>query len=416
MLSWVFIYPVAAIFGSVFAALLFNPLLLGAAGWMLGLLSQKKWGSPAAILFTLSFFASTQVGKIWMYDTHPEAAYPFFVLLWLWSLGKDGSGQVRWVMLSLATVGCMGVKEDSFLVLLPWIFYQIFIIKLKNKKTLLALLWSLSLAMLVMFFQMKLVQSWVNGSLGPYQWGGRPVATFVGNGYFGGHHWSSLHECFHILQTVFSAHGGAAGVFKKIESFYLSRPWLSLVVLAPWVLFSIQFWITLLPMTLAYSLLDGARLLWNYYSAPLLGSFWFCALDGRKRRFVPAWTFCVACLLGSSSIQIYYPSLEMRKLQNEIAAFRQCLGKQGLVQSHFLPFVLLDKVWIDRIPRSAADWDAIDFAFFSPGVDRFELKAKETEQLFSILAHHKDWVQVGENCKPILSKYSKIVLFVKTKK
>jgi hypothetical protein len=275
MLSWVFIYPVAAIFGSVFAALLFNPLLLGAAGWMLGLLSQKKWGSPAAILFTLSFFASTQVGKIWMYDTHPEAAYPFFVLLWLWSLGKDGSGQVRWVMLSLATVGCMGVKEDSFLVLLPWIFYQIFIIKLKNKKTLLALLWSLSLAMLVMFFQMKLVQSWVNGSLGPYQWGGRPVATFVGNGYFGGHHWSSLHECFHILQTVFSAHGGAAGVFKKIESFYLSRPWLSLVVLAPWVLFSIQFWITLLPMTLAYSLLDGARLLWNYYSAPLLGSFCF---------------------------------------------------------------------------------------------------------------------------------------------
>ena len=210
MFSWAALLPLVWIFGSITTALIFNPLMLAAAAWMIGVLAYRRAGSrpdhhrsnhrfnprsnqrsnhhrggATALLLAAAFLASTQVGKVLMYDVHPEAAYPFLTLLVLWALGLDGSKRVRWKTLVVSTLLCAGIKEDSFLILLPWVAWALWTFRAptrhRQSTQFYAALVCGILVVGVALLQMFAVNQWSNGAWGPKIWEGQSVIRAAGS-------------------------------------------------------------------------------------------------------------------------------------------------------------------------------------------------------------------------------------------
>ncbi len=428
MFTWMVLSPLTWVLGTVNVALIFNPLVLTAAGIMVGVIAKKKWGAFYSLVFAMAFLASTQVGKILMYDVHPEAAYPFFVLLWFWSLGLEGSNQIRWVSLVLATFLCVGVKEDSVFVLGPWLLWGLVCLKGNQRK---AVISSAVVASFGVLFQVLLVKNWISGAWGPSIWEGHPVIVGAGVGAFRGLHWSGVSDIVSLSLQLIQDQGGVLGFVKGVGSFLLSRPWISLLVLAPWVGVSLRFWWVILPLVCAYSVLEGPRVLWNYYSAPFLASFWICAITadqdqnhsgwdnpGPKIKKA-AWALGAALLLGSGSVQIFWPSQQVSEVKLEVQKLLPCIRKRALVPSHLLGLVPLNQVWTDRVPHTKEQWDQLNSILFSPGIGRYELPLDQASKLYTDLLQNPDWVEVGDACSPIQSPtgvgvgVKKVVLFVR---
>jgi hypothetical protein len=421
MFSWGLLLPLSFLIGSAHAALVHNPLVLSLAGLMVALLTRKSWEAWGSILWTCAFLGSTQVGKVLLYEVHPESAYPFFMLLWFWSVGLDGTHRIRYWALILSTALCMGVKEDSFLVLGPWLAWGLFVLAGQQRR---AVLYSLVIATACFGFQLYAVRNWASGHWGPHEWNGSPVLYQVSLGFFKGLHWSSLSNVKDILLQFVSDQGGGVGWAKSLFHFLLSRPWLSLLVLAPWVLFQFRFWWVSLPLIAAYSVLEGPRLLWNYYSAPFLGLFWFsAAAPDRERsglfRVWPVWAFLASCLLGSGSIDLFFPSQKVTAIKKEVKELLPCLGEahHGLVASHLLSLVPLEKVWTERVPKTPTQWESVDFVLFSPHMSRFELPREAAEKLYLDLKNNPAWTQLSAGCLPVIENIETInaqgvVLFI----
>ena len=411
MFSWVALLPMAIVFGSVTTALIFNPLVLAGAGWMVGLLARPRWGGNSALLLSAAFLASTHVGKILMYEVHPEAAYPLLMLVILWALGLDGTKKVRWVTLIVSTLLCAGLKEDSFLILLPWVGWGLWKFR-RNRGQWPGFLLSGLIAVSVSILQALSVKLWLSGQWGPEFWGGHAVVRSAGVGAFQGVHWSGVSSIFEICEQLLASKGGIIGAVGSLFTFLFSRPWLSLVIFAPWLLLDGRYHLMMLPLLAAYSLLDSPRTLWNYYSAPFLGSFWFCLIDAKqnldgwlthpsflrlRKVLVQSsqnswvlWTLGVALFLGSNSIDIYWPSKEVQEMRSEVKSLLPCFSGQGLVASPYLSLVPLEKVFTDRLPRSQEQWQAIDFVVFAPARPSFELPLVDLEALKSRLAELSD--------------------------
>src|SRR5690606_2476998 len=81
--TWVFylFYPIAALFGGVTAALLWNPFFLTLGGVVLGLFARRVLDPFRALLLTIAYFVCQWISTALSYDTHFETAYPFFVFL-----------------------------------------------------------------------------------------------------------------------------------------------------------------------------------------------------------------------------------------------------------------------------------------------------------------------------------------------
>ncbi len=416
MITWCILLPFVFLFGAVPVALMAGPAALSGAGFLLGVLTRRDWGTWGAFFWMLAFYSSTQVGKVLLYDVHPEVMYPVCIFLWFWAMGLGGSdgGQprVRWVTLGISTFLAMGVKEDSFLILGPWICWSFFDLKGEQKK---AAGLSAVIALGVVLFQMRLVQDWSLGLLGPIHWQGLIVSKKVSLGLLSGQHWSHPLDVGRIFIQVVSDAGGWIHFVQKGVSFWVSRPWLSLLILAPWVVTSARFWWVAVPLSIVYSLFD-ARHLWNYYSAPFLASFWACAacmgskLKWKRSRFFPVWALGASLLLGSSSVQIFIPLPLVWQIRKETQNLLPCLGTRGWVSSQLLGLVPLSRVLTDRIPNTEIFWNDIDFALLSPTPDKFEFFYQE-------LVQKRKWRWVGEGCQALslvdLKKGQQVVLFVK---
>jgi hypothetical protein len=405
MLSWVLLLPFSFLWGSVFTALLYQPLMLSLAGGMLGLLTRKEWGGFKSLGWILAFFASTQVGKILMYEVHPEAGYPFFLFLWLWSLGLDGTSRIRWGALIFASLACAGIKEDSFLVLGPWILFLLLRPQFKAERKWIML--SGILAVAVWGFQSWAVGKWSSGAWGPLNWNGEWVNSQVSLGVLKGRKWSSAGEAWDILKSIAVEQGGWIGWIQKLGKFLVSRPWLSLMVFAPWVLGSLQFWFVTLPIAAVYCVLNGPNLLWNYYSAPFLGTFWYCAVSAFpawKLQYRSIWVVLAACLLGSSSFDLMVPTSQAKAVRESAQSYLPCLGQKGIVASHLIPWVPLDRVWSDRVPLQEEQWKKVDFALFSPEVGRFEMPDGEVRRMMDYLLSHPQWKMMDQNCQPLAER------------
>lgn len=405
MLTWGFLYPFAQWIGSVPSALCFGPAMIALAAFFLALLARGTWGGIGALFFSFAFLISTQVGKILNYEVHPETAYPFFVLFWFWSVGLDGSQKVRWISLILASVLGMGIKEDSFLIFGPWIIWGLYSLP-RGSSQRRAVALSALLCASVFIFQIYAVRQWVSGIWGPHIWDQTEVIYKAGVSFFKGTHWSDLESIQLIMRQILEEKGGVLRILNLVLQFLVSRPWLSLLVLAPWVIFQKKFWWAILPLATVYSVLEGPNHLWNYYAAPFLGSFWFCAIYtvSKKSTFLkPFWAFCAACFLGSSNLTFFYPSLLARQFKEQTQFYARCLTHQGIVPSHLIPWVPLEKVWTDRIPGSLTHWEKIDFVLLSPNFGSYELPLDRMRQLDDQLSKDHHWTQVNFDCMPIMS-------------
>jgi hypothetical protein len=248
-------------------------------------------------------------------------------------------------------------------------------------------------------------------------------------GVFPGAHWDSLAGMLDIMKLLLESSGGLTGIVAKIARFWVSRPWWSLLIFAPWVLLRIEFWWVVFPLSCVYALLEGPKFLWNYYSAPFLGSFWFCASLGLKgklpqvRNKLPYWVLGSTLLLGSSSIQLEWPSQEVRTLKEEVRQFLPCLGEKGLVTPAFLGLVPMEKVWTERLPRTVGQWGKMDFILVAPEMDRYELTRGQVQHLLEKVKGDSNWQQLDTSCKPIAKTIPtsptlkpEVVLWVRLKK
>jgi hypothetical protein len=460
MFSWAALIPFSFVLGSVHTSLLFNPVVLTLGGWMLALLAKKKWSSLSALALCGAFLFSTQVGKILMYETHPEAAYPVLLFLWLWSLGLDhplknrmnhmmnrmknhkklreDSVPVRWIPLILSILLGAGLKEDSVFVFGPWLVWGAFQLRGVQRK---AIVTSFILSGFVWSLQVFAVKNWLVGNWGFSVWQNYPVVVGASAGGLQGTHWSGIQDGFQILSHLASQKGGWGSLLSEFAKFWVSKPWLSLLILAPWVLLQSQFWLIILPLSIVYSFLDGPRTLVNYYSAPFLGSFWFCSFQdfsfkwnwlgrwnwsskwlsknkGESTKYFALISLLAALLLGGSSAKISWPSAEAWKIKEEAQLYQHCLKRNGIVQSHLLAWVPLDVVWTDRVPRNESHWAHVDFAFFSPNLSRYEMSESDSIGMYQTLSQNPEWVRVGVDCQPLTkeekeTQRSSVVLFVK---
>jgi hypothetical protein len=98
-----------------------------------------------------------------------------------------------------------------------------------------------------------------------------------------------------------------------------------------------------------------------------------------------------------------------------MAALQPCLGEHGIVESHLLGLVPLKKVWTDRPPRRADQWNGLDFVLFSPRINRFEMPREAAISLYQELTQMKGWNQIDESCQidSHATMDSAVVLFVR---
>jgi hypothetical protein len=460
MLSWAIALPLAWVAGPTAAALLFGPLVFAGAGWVLALIAKPRWGALGALMAAAAFLASSQLGKILMYDVHPEAAYPLFVFLWAWSAGW-GDGKLRPAPLLLSTALLMGIKEDSFVVLPPLIlatalfqreatalfqreatalFQREATALFQREATALfqreatALLqsdatpplergtaarkWlalSAALAAVVCVAQLYTVHQLAGGAWGPQQWQGAPVGLPRGAELMRNRHWDSLSSAFGIVGQIASEKGGVPGVIWSFARFLFSRPWLSLLLVAPWVLLQRAFWISVLPLMGVYSLLEDPGKFINYYSAPVLGSFWLAAVCTRSR--APArwlWLLSVSLVLGGGGIDFYLPAEPIRQASQQASDLVSCLPAhaQGVVSGRFVGLVPPDRIFSDRVPPEPLE--RADFYLFSEPFPSFEIPPPAAQTLEHRLQSDPRWTSIGVGCHPAQAGGNPLVLlFIK---
>lgn len=428
MLSWTLVLPLSLITGSTLAALLFGPLVFSGAAWALASIAKPRWGAVSALAIAAAFLASSQVGRILMYDVHPEAAYPLGVLLWAWAAGW-GDRKIRGPVLLLATLFTAGIKEDSFAVMIPmigataWMYGLLRLPKRALPANVIALKpetpqpslpthllgWlcaSAVLALAVTFLQFYLVHQFSSGALGPSTWKGAPVAIPRGAELMRGHHWDSPSSAVALMGEIISQKGGFLAALLSLPKFLLSRPWLSLLLVAPWVALSWGFWISVLPLAVIYSVLDDPGKFINYYSAPVLGAFWLAAISSTpnpfKKTSVLLWLLSLSLVLGSSGIDFYQSTDFTRQTRDEALALASCIPAQrrGMVTGPFISLVPAEKIYTDRVPPGEV-LESLDFYLFSTQIPSFEVGPAASNVLFTRLSKNPKWVRIGKNCQPV---------------
>jgi hypothetical protein len=407
MLSWTLALPLAWLLGPVTAALLFGPIVMAGAGAMLALITRPRWGALGALLAATAFLASNQVGRVLMYDVHPEAAYPLFVLLWAWAAGW-GDQKIRPAALCLATVLLAGVKEDSFVVLPPLLLATALFVPARPRKWLAA---SAVLCAGVCAFQFYAVHQWTSGAWGPGQWEGLPVVLPHGAELMRNRHWDTPSSAAGLLGDIVQQKGGVLGVLEAWIRFVFSRPWLSLLISAPWVIIQPAFWVSVLPLTGVYALLEDPGKFINYYSAPVLGAFWLAAVTPRQRK--PSyllWLLCASLVLGGAGVTYSLSTRRLKEAQREVRDLISCLPPHGsgMVSGRFLGLVPHDRVITDRVPFEKLD--SVDFYLFSTRFPSYEVPPATAAKLLDRLKQDSHWVRIGKGCQPVSETMDSAVL------
>jgi hypothetical protein len=440
MLSWVFALPLAYVVGPTLAAVAFGPLVFSGAGLALAAIARPRWGTAGALAIAAAFLASSQLGKVLMYDVHPEAAYPLGVLLWAWAAGW-GDGKLRVPALLFATIFTAGIKEDSFAVLLPLIAATAWVrcrpelkklwplkkparpanvIALRPKKSedqaeihppsspaLLQWLGACAiLAIGVTAFQFAAVHQWSSGAWGPSQWQGQPVAIPRGAELMRNRHWDTPASALAILGDLIAQRGGIVGAVGSFFKFLISRPWISLLALAPWVVTRSGFWISVLPLAAIYSVLDDPGKFINYYSAPVLGTFWLAAIcyppRKARKRSVLLWLLSLSLVLGGGGIVFYQSTQLTRQTRDEIQALAACLPAQshGMVTGPFIGLVPAEKIATDRVAPDRP-LESVDFYLFSTSLPSYEVGPAASQVLLTRLSKDPRWIRLGVECQPV---------------
>lgn len=403
--SWATLIPFAWVFGSTTATLLWGPLVFAGAGAFLAALVRQRAGGLNALLINAAFLFSSLVARVLMFEVHPESAYPLFTFAWAWAAGWSDN-RVRPTPLIAATLLLTGIKEDSFLVLFPLLAVSLH--ASARPRRWLGVSALLSIAMTGFFFYA--IRNYSNGSWGPHTWQNMPVVLPVGAGLMHYHHWDGPGSAIIILSEVFAEKGGLLAVIGGFFTYLISRPLLSLWILAPWILLQSTFWLTALPLLAVFSLLQDPGKLLNYYSAPLLGIFWLAASQigpfQPKNKASPfnssLWLLIGCFLLGGSSLEFFRPTHQQEQTKKDILSLAHCLpkpsqGPRGMVSSQFLNLIPRNQVRADHIGSEALE--TFDFFLFSTDLPSYEFPLSAAEVLLERLKKDPQWMRLDPQCK-----------------
>jgi hypothetical protein len=348
---WVFylFLPFVWTLGSVATALLISPVFLSLGGAALGFLLRRHLGVTPTLIFVFSFLFSSYVDKTVTYETHPESAYPLFVFLWMLGCGwASEHGRARaWLWFPALVLGML-VKIDGFLVFLPLAASGLFIRQFRESERRTPLLISAALVPLIAAFQFYALHKFGTGQWGVSSWEGLPVAIPQGDSRFFGKRWDSPL----ILFQVVSSRLGEA----NFAGFFFSRPWLGLVIVAPWVMKRAAFWVSILPAALSLCFLgELARKMMLYYSMPLLGAFWgWAGLLTRSPKKAAGWVLISTCLLSPGDLEFPKPTASLIGIRSEAKALANCIEKLqilSVVGDPLLEFAPRALIYGDRFPR-----------------------------------------------------------------
>ena len=439
--GWYLALPLTWLAGPFAAALLFGPLMLSAATGVLALALRPAAGAQTALIAAGLFWLCSPAGKILMYDVHPEAAYPLAVFAWAWAAGwfvpmnahetesADHPDQppaplsfARGVGVALLTLAGMSIKEDGFLVFLPlalWLAIR------PSRGAVVAHRrasgWiTLTAVVAGTAWQFHSLHQWASGNWGPAHWQGLPVQIAAGPDLFHGIHWDSPESAGRILSAILDSEGGPRAVAGDLARFLVSRAWLSLLFLVPWVIPRLGFWVCILPLAGTLALLGRASHLSLYYSAPMLGTIWIFAADSllrqpvRTRRAWTAYWIAATLLIGSGSAEFWIPSSLAQAIRADTRQKLPCLLPlplhQGWVSARLfreLPESAFEKVLTERPPSATVD--GLSFAWLVPGTDD-----ATTEAWRAKLNQDPAWVVLDGQCRITSVNASETtVLFVK---
>jgi uncharacterized membrane protein len=403
--AWYLTLPLAWLFNPINACLIFGPLAFALAGGILAVLARPVWGGGYSVIICALFLLSSQVGKVLSYDVHPEAIYPLFVFLWAWAAGFT-ENKVKLLPLVAATLVGVSIKEDSFLVFFPLI--ALLLIRRQDAKT--TSLASVA-ALAATAIQFIAVAKWSTGAWGPSTWEGAPVVIPHGPSLLKGMHWDSPLSAFKIAVATVRDNGGILGACLKVIEFVISRPWLSMVLIAPWALLGVHFWLLLLPLSAATALIGGqVATLSNYYSAPFIGLVWLGAIlvpkktPLKKRGQMMVWLSLSVLLIGSGGIEIFFSSRLSTELRREVSELTPCLSQtagRGIVSTALVGLIkdsaLRMKIISDRPSESTNEAD-VSFYLFTPNVGRYEFSHESAQKLLARLSNDSNWKRVGPGC------------------
>ena len=404
-LIFYFIAPFAWIFSATWTALCFNPLVLSLAAGLVALLAQPAWGKGQALLLAFAFMISSPVNGTLMYDMHPEAAYPLFVFLWAYGLNSQGP---RRACFWIGLLGGLTIKEDGFLVFLPLSAALAMSKGLRHRDV----LWTALSAVVATSIDLFLIHEWKTGALGPQIFFDQNVTVPQGTPWFHGHQVDSLSSFQTILAELFKKHGGALGAMKAIASFFISRPWLSLLILFPWILRRKELAILTLPLGAIYALIGGgASQLFLYYPMPLFACLWLLCLDWPRFNTSSAttskvfWT-AVFCLgIDTGGLTFYIPTKELFTLRREAKTLAQCLPDHPtpstLVTTPLLPFVSREMILTSFFPATEIARAPLTAAFFAVDRASYETPKDGLVALKGWLDSSPEWVALDSNCQPL---------------
>lgn len=399
--------PLAWLTSSTWAALALMPLALSLAAAVLALWARQLVGARNALLAAAAFLLSNQVGKVLSYETHPEALYPLAVFLWAWGSGFGTGGRVRWTWAILGASLGAAIKEDAFLVFLPLMSCQL-LSSLRAKRDPARLAVASVGLLLVLFgavFQFLAVSRFGSGAWGPRLWEGQPVRLPAGPAAFQGHRWDSVSSAWEILAAYRAQSGGLIGLGARAAVFWVSRPWISLLALSPWVLIQPGFVLSVVPLSLTHAWIGGIPAQLNlYYSAPFLGLFWIHAIRGLGMPADPrrlAWLVAATLLVGSGGLELWVSSRVARDLDDMTQPLLACLHpkSRGIVSPALIGNVPESQILLDRVPVRPEDWSDLSFALLTPGVPRFEMPATELARARAELQHKPGWRRVDPDCR-----------------
>jgi len=198
-------------------------------------------------------------------------------------------------------------------------------------------------------------------------------------------------------------------LLKQIGTFFVSRPWLSLLIFAPWLILQLRFWIWLLPMGAVLAILGGQpATLVNYYSASLLGGFWLAVALTRGKK---TWLMFSVLAFGSGAPFLQVPSVEVRVLRAQIPGVLKCIPNEtargivspaliGVLRSPFGQTGFEQTIVTEKyISADHPAWPSVNYLLLTPKLNRWEMNEAQSRALIQKAAEYPSWKEVSDGCQ-----------------
>lgn len=378
----ILLVPFVWVVGSFWVALIFNPVAVVGAGFLLVRLMRRLGLTQLdRLLILVTFLFCFTVTEMLMQEMHPELIY-LGACFWIWELQLADKIRNKWVLPLLYFV--MGTfKEDAVFLLLPFILFSRS--KFVNFVALLS-------GGLIHAISMKLI---AQGSIGLTEWNHLrvkiPQVTAWGT--------SGIAESgvLGTLGQIFIRTGGFMGWVQSWVQFMTYPSTILFLASCFFVLKEKRFWILWIPYSFIFAFLGEKARLTNYYAAPFTAVFFITVAivfrsQTRFINFNRATLWMVTFLSGSSSLVAWIPMSPTPEIRRALSEIRLSDDRTlGVVAAPFLGIIDQQRVWSDRPPLRAEDWGQVRFLILPQGWANYEISMDQLKELELKLGADPTW-------------------------